>query len=61
MDLRPTSLDNFATTLQRLRERAPDAAYDERLVNSRPIRGVAEGVEATDILAHLLALYLAGR
>jgi hypothetical protein len=60
-DLRPTSRDNFATTVRRLREREPDAAYDERLVNSRPIRGVAEGVEATDILAHLLAMCLGGR
>jgi hypothetical protein len=57
-ELRPTSLDNFATTIRRLRERAPGAAYDERLVHSRPIRGVAEGIEATDLLAHLLALHL---
>jgi hypothetical protein len=59
-DLRPTSLDNFATTLRRLRENAPGAAYDERLLSCRPIRGVAEGIEATDLLAHLLSLQLAG-
>jgi hypothetical protein len=61
VELRPSSLDNFARTVQRLRERAPGAAYDERLMSGRPIRGVAEGVEATDILAHLLALQLRGR
>jgi hypothetical protein len=54
-DLRPTSLENFATTIRRLREAAPHAYYDERLLSGRPIRGVAEGVEATDILAYLLA------
>jgi hypothetical protein len=54
-DLRPTSLENFATTIRRLRELAPHAYYDERLMGGRPIRGVAEGIEATDILAYLLA------
>jgi hypothetical protein len=54
-DLRPTSLENFATTIRRLRELAPQAYYDERLMGGRPIRGVAEGIEATDILAYLLA------
>ncbi len=57
-ELRPTSLENFQTTLRWLRERAPHAVYDERLMSGRPIRGVADGVEATDILAHLLAAYL---
>jgi hypothetical protein len=60
-ELRPTSLDNFARTTQRLRQRAPEAAYDERLMNSRPIRGVADGIEASDILAHLLAIHLRAR
>jgi hypothetical protein len=54
-DLRPTSLENFATTIRRLRELAPQAFYDERLMSGRPIRGVAEGIDATDILAYLLA------
>jgi hypothetical protein len=58
-DMGPTSLENFVTTIRRLREIAPGAAYDERLMSSRPIRGVADGVDATDILAHLLALHLA--
>ncbi len=60
-ELRPTSLDNFALTTQRLRQRAPEAAYDERLMTSRPIRGVADGIEASDILAHLLAIHLRAR
>jgi hypothetical protein len=56
-DLRPTSLENFATTTRRLRELAPLAFYDERLLSGRPIRGVAEGIAATDILAYLLAAH----
>lgn len=59
-DLRPTSLENFQTTIRRLRERAPHAAYDERLMSGRTISGVAGGVEAADILAHLLAADLLG-
>jgi len=58
-DLRPTSLENFATTLRLLRERAPSAFYDERLMSGRPIRGVVEGIPAADILAHLLAAHVA--
>jgi hypothetical protein len=58
-DLRPTSLENFATTVNLLRLRAPSAFYDERLMSGRPIRGVAEGIPATDILAHLLATHAA--
>ena len=57
--LRPTSLENFAITIRLLREHAPAAAYDERLMSSRPIRGVADGIEATDLYAHLLAIHLA--
>jgi hypothetical protein len=53
-----SSFENFATTIARLREVSPHASYDERLVTSRPIRGVADGVEATDLYAHLLAEYL---
>jgi hypothetical protein len=56
--LRPTSLENIATTVRLLREYAPEAAYDERLMSSRPIRGVADGIEATDLFAHLLAMHL---
>jgi hypothetical protein len=61
VELRPTGLENFTTTIRRFRELAPGAAYDERLMNCRPIRGVAQGVEATDLLAHLLALHLGAR
>jgi len=57
----PTSSANFATTMARLRALAPNASYDERLVTSRPIRGVADGIEATDLYAHLLAEHLSGR
>jgi hypothetical protein len=57
-DLRPTSLESFAATIERLRGVAPQAAYDERLLSYRPVRGVAQGIEATDILAHLLARHL---
>jgi len=58
-ELRPTSLENFATTIRRLRERAPRAFYDERLMSGRPIRGVVEGIPAADILAYLLAAWAA--
>ena len=57
-DLAPTSFANFQTTIKRLRGHAPTAVYDERLMNSRSIRGVAEGRDATDLLAHLLAAHL---
>ncbi len=57
-DLRPTSLENFGTTIRRLQELAPTAFYDERLMSGRPIRGVGDGVVATDILAYLLAAHL---
>jgi len=58
-ELRPTSVENIGTVIRLLRERAPRAPYDERLMRARPIRGVAEGVEACDILAQLLAKSLA--
>ncbi len=58
-ELKPTSLENFSNTIQRLRKLAPHASYDERLKNSRPLRGVADGIEASDIFAHLLASFLA--
>jgi hypothetical protein len=59
--LQPSSTLNFMTTAQKLRELAPSAAYDERLLSARPIRGVADGAAATDILAHLLAKFLQSR
>ncbi len=58
-ELKPTSLENFSNTIQRLRKLAPNVSYDERLKNSRPLRGVADGIEATDIFAHLLAKHFA--
>jgi len=57
-DMRPSSIENFQTAIRILRERAPHAAYDERLMSGRPIRGVAEGADAADLLAHLLAAHL---
>jgi hypothetical protein len=57
-ELKPTSIENFQTTIGQLRKRSPNAAYDERLMPGRPIRGVADGSDATDLLAHLLAAYL---
>src|SRR5256885_2029972 len=53
-DLAPTSLENFKTLIARLRGLAPGAAYDERLLASRAVRGIADGSLATDLLAHLL-------
>lgn len=57
-DVGRTTLENFATTIRRLRQLAPGAAYDERLVTSRSVRGIADGVDATDLLAHLLSMSL---
>ncbi len=50
-----TSRDSFASVIGKLRALAPQAAYDERLMGARSIRGVADGVDAVDLLAHLLA------
>jgi hypothetical protein len=57
-ELAPTSLANFETTLRKLRERAPGAVYDARLMSARTVRGIADGAAATDLLAHLIALDL---
>ncbi len=56
-DAAPTAFENFQTTIRKLRERAPAAAYDERLMTPRTIRGVPQGSEATDLLAYLIALH----
>lgn len=66
-ELRPSQIENFTTLIRLLRERAPDALYDERLLAPRPgldrVRaGATSGsVTATssdgiDLLAHLIAL-----
>jgi hypothetical protein len=52
--LAPSSLENFRTTTAELRQRAPQAVYDERLQTPRTIRGIADGSAATDLLAHLI-------
>jgi hypothetical protein len=59
--LAPTSLENFRTTLDQLRQRAPHAVYDERLQSPRTIRGIADGSAATDLLAHLIVTDLKDR
>ncbi len=65
-DLRPSQLENFATLVRVLRDRAPRAAYDERLLAPRPgndrIRAGAHGgvssstSDGVDLLAHLVAM-----
>jgi hypothetical protein len=63
-----TRVENFATTVRLLRERAPAAAYDERLVSHRRVPerqahavGAGAGAVTTtsswgmDLLAHLVA------
>lgn len=57
----PSSFENFTKTITELRKRAPQAAYDERLVAGRTIRGVSDGSDATDLLAYILAEYLVRR
>ena len=56
----PSSFENFTKAVAQLRKLAPKAVYDERLLVSRPIRGLGEGSDSTDLLAYLLADYLAG-
>jgi hypothetical protein len=64
-----TTIENFATMTKLLRERAPDAVYDERLITRARVaeRAVRQGTAAqstvtsssasgVDVLAHLLAL-----
>jgi hypothetical protein len=58
--LRPTSLENFAATVQHLRGAAPLAHYDERLMRRAHVRGVLDDAVATDIRAYLLAAHWAG-
>jgi len=65
--LAPSSLQNFVATVALLRERAPGAAYDERLMGFRkPLLFAASAAKdgsssssepTADLLAHLLALW----
>jgi hypothetical protein len=58
-DAARTTRENFARTVEKLREHSPHAVYDERLVAARTVRGVADGVDAVDLLAHVLRAALA--
>ncbi|HVU03927.1 MAG TPA: hypothetical protein VHE30_19345 [Polyangiaceae bacterium] len=51
-----TSLENFQVTQKLLRDACPAAAYDERLAVPKTVRGVPDGILATDVLAHVLAV-----
>ncbi len=65
-DVRPTQLENFERTLASLREKAPHAPYDDRLVGLRrihekvtlPTRGqeVVSSAQGVDLLAHVVAM-----
>jgi len=77
VDVRPTQAENFERVIALLRERAPDAAYDARLVALRvgvrekaslagtgvsgPGATTASSASAVDILAHTVAMALARR
>jgi len=64
--LRPSQIENFNTLVRTLRERAPQALYDERLLAPRPglerVRAGTTGAvsasssDGIDLLAHLIAL-----
>lgn len=58
--LAPATMQNFLTTVRLLRERAPAAVHDERLVNFR-INDVVSAAGGIDLLAHLLAMSIAKR
>lgn len=73
-ELGPSSMQNFLTTVRRLRELAPHAVYDERLLKLRVQAGppvkrtgldtetqTASTASALDIAAHLLARWIAER
>jgi hypothetical protein len=55
--LAPSAMQNFQTAIAALRTCAPHAHYDETLLRSRPIRGVAPGIETIDVYAHILAAH----
>lgn len=66
-ELRPSQIENFGTLVRLLRERAPDAVYDERLLQPRPgldrVRAgatagslSASSSDGIDLLAHVIAL-----
>jgi hypothetical protein len=70
-DLVPSSAQNFLRTIDALRKRAPEARYDERLLQVRRIqtRSIRTGTKTSetlavstapgiDLLAHLTALWL---
>jgi len=67
-EIRPTQLENFERTLTRLREAAPYAPYDTRLVAVRTPTSVKGGFtrghesasssEGVDLLAHIVAMVL---
>jgi hypothetical protein len=70
-ELGPTRIENFARMIRLLRERAPSAAYDERLLSLRKVPERARtpdeaagdesdpSTRGVDLLAHILALWFA--
>lgn len=70
-DIRATRLENFATTVRLLREHAPTAAYDERLLSLKKVPNPPNDPGApkvfdretggVDLLAHVLAAWLSPR
>jgi hypothetical protein len=65
--MHPTRALNFAASIRMLRDRAPQAAYDERLLTVRKLpelpvdagepRGGDRSTSGVDLLAHVLALW----
>jgi hypothetical protein len=73
-EMAPSSMQNFMTTIRRLRALAPAAVYDERLLQLRRAPGPAvksgsfgtesvstSSASSLDLAAHLLALWIRGR
>jgi hypothetical protein len=66
--MRPTRIENFMAAVRALREFAPHAAYDERLLSANRIpeirgepgeaRGSDPMTRGIDLMAHVLALWL---
>ena len=54
--MKPARLENFQTLVRMLRERAPAALFDDRLLQFRGGPGAPNTPETIDLLAHLIVL-----
>jgi hypothetical protein len=60
-ELRHSAIENFQVFLKKLRDAAPAAAYDERLLTGARAGVDASSTAAVDLLAHLVAVAISRR